>query len=69
MSKPVVLKAHKGNRSKNLIGIADQLDDLAGEVPSMDGDDQIHPVGRTMRGLAEQLRIIAAEIQPFYTRG
>ena len=53
-----VFKACDGNRAENLCGIADCLDLL---LPLQNEQDS-----HTLKGMAEQLRIIAAEFAPIY---
>ena len=61
----VTLKAHDGNRSQNLLGIAQALERIAKDTTEDTVDAR---VDRTcaLRGYAEQLRIIADEIAPVY---
>ena len=65
-SQVVVLKAHGGNRSKNLEGIADKIDEMLGEAEvHSEGHDVLHldrAIARRIKGYMEQLRIIADEL-------
>ena len=60
------IKAHNGNRSKNLLSIADKIDSvLDGAQKIVTGDCYLSPKDQhTIKGYMEQLRIIADEINP-----
>lgn len=64
-SKSVVIKACGGNRSKNLDGIANALDNIMNNAQKIvTGYIYLSPEDvRKITGYAEQLRIIADEIK------
>jgi hypothetical protein len=64
----MTLKAHGGDRAKNLYGIADEIDSLTG--PKSDPTAVFRtPELHKLKGYAEQLRIIADELRSGHLKG
>jgi hypothetical protein len=62
----VILKAHNGNRSKNLESIADNITDILDGIPTPGNNGGFVALSlkeaHQIKGYMEQLRIIADEI-------